>query len=226
MEGKERASSLIAEDKIIHIFSEFLTRAVKLEELATVGGRFLVGFQQGIEFLRRPPIDDTSQLIQSIIKGNETNRVKSYFQRGCINTHDSVEKMMELNTCLHGLESHLREAAQLLEELDILMDDAGDAVQDQCQSGIGCGPEPELAAASDHGEKMESVSPKLDAADYGALMAVIYSMVKQDFVMQKKIISSLNLKTPAGALETYCLMWSLRPSVDEDLIHHALSHVP
>ncbi|GAB2281868.1 hypothetical protein Dimus_016430 [Dionaea muscipula] len=215
MEGKKATFSLIAEDKIIPIFSEILTRVVKLEELATVGGRLLVGFQLGIEFLRRPPIDDTSQLVQSIIKANETNKVKSYFQRGCINTHDSVQKMIGLNTFLHGLQGHLREARRLLDELDTLMNDAGNAVQadaiitsthHQCQSGISHGSKPELAACDGDGGKMESVLPKLDAADYGSLMAVIYTMMKQDFVMQEKIISSLNLKTSASALETYCLM--------------------
>lgn len=44
-----------------------------------------------IEFLRRPPIDETSQLIKNIIKANETKRVKSYIEAGCINVHDSIQ---------------------------------------------------------------------------------------------------------------------------------------
>lgn len=44
-----------------------------------------------IEFLRQPPIDGTSQLIKNIIKANETRRVKSYIEAGCINVHDSIQ---------------------------------------------------------------------------------------------------------------------------------------
>lgn len=44
-----------------------------------------------IEFLRRPPIDETSQLIKNIIKANETKRVKCYIEAGCINVHDSIQ---------------------------------------------------------------------------------------------------------------------------------------
>lgn len=46
-----------------------------------------------VEFLRRPPIDRTSELIENIVKSNETKRVKSYFESGCINVHDSVQNM-------------------------------------------------------------------------------------------------------------------------------------
>ena len=46
-----------------------------------------------VEYLRRPPIDRTSKLVENIIKANETKRVKSYFEAGCINTHDGVHSI-------------------------------------------------------------------------------------------------------------------------------------
>lgn len=66
----------------------------------------------------------------------------------------------------------------------------------------------------------------LHAADYDSLMVVIRSTVKQDCVVQEKTVSSFNLRMRAGALESYCLIWSLRPFVNDDLINQASSHVP
>ncbi|GAB2234757.1 hypothetical protein Droror1_Dr00004022 [Drosera rotundifolia] len=232
MEGERETSASGSEDEIVSIFAEFLTRVVKLEDLANLARTFLIGFQQGLEFLRRPPIDTSSQLVQNLIKENETKRMKAYVGRGCINSHDSVLKLTELNTCSQGLQSHLKQARRLLDELESLMDDASSVVlaligtsSDSCHSELEQGSEPLLAAASIE-RTTASAFVKLDAPEYGSLMAVIYGMVKQDFVMQEKIVSSLNLKAPASALETYCLMWSLRPFVNDDIINLALTHVP
>lgn len=72
----------------------------------------------------------------------------------------------------------------------------------------------------DFGVKSEAVA--VTPAECGSFMAVIYSMVKEDYVMQERIVSALNLKTPAGELDGYCTMWSLRPFVDDDVVHRAL----
>ena len=45
------------------------------------------------EFLRRPPINKTSELVEKIIKSNETKRVKSYVEAGCINSHDGTQNI-------------------------------------------------------------------------------------------------------------------------------------
>ncbi|KAM1530858.1 hypothetical protein COP1_020056 [Malus domestica] len=55
------------------------------DELVATGSTLLVDFQQGLEFLRRPQIDETSDLVKNIIRGNETKRVKSYVEAGCLN---------------------------------------------------------------------------------------------------------------------------------------------
>ncbi|GJY71869.1 hypothetical protein Tco_0475572 [Tanacetum coccineum] len=38
---------------------------------------------------------------------------------------------------------------------------------------------------------------------------------------EEKIVSALNLKTSSGELESYCLMWSLRPFVNDEIMHQA-----
>lgn len=62
---------------------------------------------------------------------------------------------------------------------------------------------------------------KSKVTDYAAMMGIIYAMLKQDYTMQEKIVSSLNLKSSAGELESYCLMWSLRPFVNDEIMFQA-----
>lgn len=101
-------------------FAHGCCRVTEIEELVSVGNRLLTGFQQAlgnlkfmlasgwcflllliflvwrfwcffIEFLRRPPIDKTSELVKSVLKANVTKRIQSYLEAGCINTHDGVQ---------------------------------------------------------------------------------------------------------------------------------------
>ncbi|KAL6993928.1 hypothetical protein U1Q18_012037, partial [Sarracenia purpurea var. burkii] len=65
----------------------------EFEELVSVGNSLLVGFHQGLEFLRRPPINKTSELIENIFKANETRRVLTYVEAGCVNDHDSIQNI-------------------------------------------------------------------------------------------------------------------------------------
>ncbi|KAJ6371262.1 hypothetical protein OIU77_001712 [Salix suchowensis] len=116
-------------EKVSNIFQDFLIRVTKLEELAGIGSRLLNGYQQALEFLRQPPIDETSQLIKNIIKANETRRVKSYIEAGCINVHDSIQNTNKLHTCLLGLHNHLSQRYTLLNELENLLEDSSGAIQ-------------------------------------------------------------------------------------------------
>lgn len=94
---------------------------------------------------------------------------------------------------------------------------------------------------------------RIDVTDYAVLMGVIYSMVKQDYLMQvlkpdlpflsfvfvgvkfiyiphpllqERIVSALNLKSSSGELESYSLMWSLRPFINNDIMDHAWKLIP
>lgn len=67
---------------------------------------------------------------------------------------------------------------------------------------------------------------ELEVTDYAAVMGIIYSMVKQDYTMQNKIVTSLNLKSSSEELESYSLMWSLRPYVNDQTMKLAWKLVP
>uniref|UniRef100_A0A7N0UBT1 DUF7795 domain-containing protein n=1 Tax=Kalanchoe fedtschenkoi TaxID=63787 RepID=A0A7N0UBT1_KALFE len=108
MVGDNVELSSEAKERVVHLFRDSMTRLAKFEELADVGSRLLQGYQQGLEFLRRPPIKK-SDLVEKIIKANETEQLKSYFgeKSKCVNTFDAVENINKLHACDSGLKDHL-----------------------------------------------------------------------------------------------------------------------
>ncbi|XP_017408886.1 uncharacterized protein LOC108321577 isoform X4 [Vigna angularis] len=64
-----------------------------------------------------------------------------------------------------------------------------------------------------------------DVTHLAMVMAFIYSMVKQDYLMQEKIVSALDLKMSLEELESYCQMWSLRPFINDEIVHGAWEHI-
>lgn len=217
-------------EKVLKLFQDFMTRLAKLEELGTSGSKLLTGFKQGLEFLRRPPIDRTSELIENIVKSNETKRVKSYFESGCINVRDSVQNMSKLRTSLLGLSDHLSKAKSILKELECLLEDVSSAIQ----TAIECLPPAwdndfsnglDLQATNDEDMKSSDLQEP-EMKEIAAMMGIIYSMLKKDYAMQEKIVSSLNLKSLSVELESYCLMWSLRPFINDEIMHRAWRLIP
>ncbi|XP_039042755.1 uncharacterized protein LOC120181752 [Hibiscus syriacus] len=219
------------------VFTEFRNyclghcRVAKLDELVAVGGRLLTGFQQGLEFLRRPAINKASKLIENIIKANETNRLKSYLEAGCINNHDRVHNTSKLYTCLHGLHDHFIKVESLLNDLECFLRDATAALQMANQqlspllyaeSSVGLHPH----ESDGEDEMVSSCLLEPEVTDYAVLMGIVYSMVKQDCTMQGKIVKSLNLKTTSEELESYSLMWTLRPYINNQTMQLAWKIVP
>ncbi|RVW92083.1 hypothetical protein CK203_037122 [Vitis vinifera] len=45
-------------------------------------------------------------------------------------------------------------------------------------------------------------------------------------LLQERIVSSLNLKSSTGELESYCLIWSLRPFINDEIMHQAWKLLP
>ncbi|CAK9136116.1 unnamed protein product [Ilex paraguariensis] len=74
--------------------------------------------------------------------------------------------------------------------------------------------------------RKSAMEQKPEVTDYAAMMAILYSMVKQDCIMQEKIVTSLSLKSSSEELESYCLMWSLRPFVDDEIMCEAWKLLP
>lgn len=80
---------------------------------------------------------------------------------------------------------------------------------------------------TNNGEEIKFlVFQKPEATDYAVMMGIIYNMVKLDFDMRKKTISSLTIKSASGELESYNLMWFLCPYINEEIIHQALRLIP
>ncbi|CAN4117170.1 unnamed protein product [Withania somnifera] len=204
-----------------------MTRITKFDELAEVGSRFLVGFQQGLDYLRRQPIEKNSELVEHIIRDNETKRLSSYIEAGCMNAHDSVQNMSKLHTCHLGLQDHANKAKGVIDELACLLKDAEAIVQ-----SLNCSLAQMGERNVDNGIVLletspdEAEAPSVDLVeheitDIAIMMAVVYSMVKSDYTMQEKIVSSLSLISPSGELESYSSMWSLRPYIDDEIMHKA-----
>lgn len=212
-------------EKIISIYSDFMMRITQFEELVSVSSRFLVSFQQAIGFLQRAPIDKVSTLMERIISVHGSRRVLSYFEAGCVNSHDSVQHVSKLRTCHLGLQDFITKAKIVVNELESLLGVAASVVQTSnekdCED-ISCS----SITLSDQEEAPSTGISRPEVADYASMMAIIYSMVKQDYTMQVRIVSSLCHKSSQGELETYCQMWSLRPFVDDEIMRKAWNLVP
>ncbi|XP_038887977.1 uncharacterized protein LOC120077932 isoform X2 [Benincasa hispida] len=195
-----------------------MASVAKLEELGTLGSQLLSGIQQGLELLRRPAINRTSKLIENVIETNNTESLRSYIEAGCINTHDAVQSTKKLHSCRVGLDDHLKKARSIIDKLERLLNDVNIALETEnppCSSTVS---DEDLEFNED-----EATVPnkKPDANEYALLMGIIKVMVKKNHRMQEKIISGLSLKSSSGELETYCLMWSLQPYIDDEIMHQA-----
>lgn len=229
MESEESMLMMELDRKISQIFSVFMSRVAQFEELVAVASRLLVGFHQGLEFLRQSPINETSEWVERITRTNKTKRLLKYVEAGCVNAHDGVQNVSRLHTSQVGLLDYLSKGKCIMHELEGLVKEVTGAMQAANESKlqlkdrvIGDLLGPTLEATSFVKEELvssDSQGPKI--LEYAVMMCIIYNMVKKDYAMQEKIISSLNLKSSSGELESYKLMWSLRPFVDDEIMHRA-----
>ncbi|XP_076912447.1 uncharacterized protein LOC143570761 isoform X2 [Bidens hawaiensis] len=217
MEISESKSNTETKGKVVQIFPHFMARIAKFEELAAAGYRFLVNFRQGLEFIRRPPIDKTSEIFERVIKNNNTDRIQSYIKAGYVHTSSRVENLNKLNTSHVQLMNIASKEKDIMNELECLVEDVKRAIEAASETSQDYHTDLDL-------EGNVALAPeKPGDVDYATMVAVVYSMVKQDYVMQEKIVSSLSLKTSSGELESYCLMWSLHPFVNDEIMHKAWS---
>ncbi|KAM7265529.1 hypothetical protein ACFE04_003212 [Oxalis oulophora] len=202
-------------EKLFDTFKDFMTGVTKIEELGVEGNKLLTGYQQGLEFIRRPPINQTSKLIEKIIKMNETDRLKSYIEAGCINNHARLQ--------------NLNKSKAILDELECLLGDANEILQteNECLARLH---DKDITNGLSHlvvtEEEEASRTHEPQITDYAVMMSIIYCMLNQDYAMQEKIVTSLSLTSPSGELESYCLMWSLRPFISDEVMHQAWTFIP
>ncbi|VVA27064.1 PREDICTED: LOC109833805 isoform [Prunus dulcis] len=217
------------EDQVFNLFKDFMARVAKFDDLVNLGSILLTGFQQGLEFLRRPPVEKTSELVKNIIRANETQRLKSYIEAGCINSDDGVQNTNKLHTCQLGLRDHLSKGKSILNELECLVEDVNGAMENLSpfQDDSFADRLNEEASTDDKEEIASSLPKRNEVTDYAECMGIIYSMVKQDYMMQERVVSALNAnKSSSGELESYCLMWSLRPFINSEVMDHAWKLIP
>ncbi|XAR64298.1 hypothetical protein NMG60_11024579 [Bertholletia excelsa] len=232
MESEECKMILAFDEKIFKIFSDFMTRVTQFEELVAVGSRLLDGFCQGLEFLRRPPINNTSDLVNQIIAANKTKRVLKYFEAGCKNAYEGMQNINKLHTTKLGLLDHLSKAKSLVDELEGFVREVTGIIETANKSRLtfedeAIGEEPCPGPTAFYkGEAVPSGVQKPEITEYAVMMSIVYSMVKQDCIMQERIISSLGFKPSSGELETYSLMWSLRPYINDEIMHQAWKLIP
>ncbi|XP_052117362.1 uncharacterized protein LOC107495461 [Arachis duranensis] len=186
-------------------------RITKIDELGNVGSKQLSGFQQALEFIRRPPIDTNSILVGKIMEANGTDRVKSYVNSGCKKPNDSVKNVT--NSYVQHLSLVQMDAAAIhyllylaanviINELEGLLGDVTSAIQSthgklSAFSDIEFGVELNDQAASDdleenvgfsHSQNTDCTNTEekksSDVTHFASLMAILYGMVKQDYLMQ------------------------------------------
>ncbi|XP_017408870.1 uncharacterized protein LOC108321577 isoform X2 [Vigna angularis] len=229
MESNEDQSLSELEEEIFQKFRAFMTGIAKIDELGIAGSRLLSGFQQAIEFIERPPIDMNSKLVDKIIVANETKRVKAYINSGCRKLNESIQSLTNSKEILNELEGVLGDVTSAIQTTDGKL---------LAFSGLDFDVELiEQATYNDLEEKdalYNSQSPDVntskkkksaDVTHLAMVMAFIYSMVKQDYLMQEKIVSALDLKMSLEELESYCQMWSLRPFINDEIVHGAWEHI-
>ncbi|CAH1430458.1 unnamed protein product [Lactuca virosa] len=213
------------QEKVVQIFSHFMERVAKYEEQVAAGNRFLDIFRQALDFIRRPSIDNTSQLFENVIKANNTDRMQSYIKAGCTHTSDRAENLNKLHKNHIQLldiankgNSIIKELESLVEDLNLVIESANETLPQDLT--------PDLDDILNEEQIVSFIPEKSKVIDYAIIVALVYSMVKKDYLMQEKIVSTLNLKTSSGELETYCLMWSLRPFVNDEIMQKAWRLIP
>ncbi|KAG2409044.1 uncharacterized protein HKW66_Vig0038660 [Vigna angularis] len=237
MESNEDQSLSELEEEIFQKFRAFMTGIAKIDELGIAGSRLLSGFQQAIEFIERPPIDMNSKLVDKIIVANETKRVKAYINSGCRKLNESIQSLTNSKEILNELEGVLGDVTSAIQTtdgkllafsgLDFDVELIEQATYNDLNRNCTFIQEEKDALYNSQSPDVNTSKKKksADVTHLAMVMAFIYSMVKQDYLMQEKIVSALDLKMSLEELESYCQMWSLRPFINDEIVHGAWEHI-
>ncbi|XP_058747693.1 uncharacterized protein LOC131620583 isoform X2 [Vicia villosa] len=230
METMEDKSIFDLEKQILNKFRDFMTGFTKIDELGTAGSKLLSGFQQALEFIRKPPMDTSSKLVNSIIKANETERLKSYVNFECKNRKDVDQNATSLKVVLDELEDIQANVRNVLQSIHGKLSSLSDTDIDfeMNEQEIYNDLDDKNTAFCHSGSTdvtTTKVKENTDSTHLAALMVAIYSMVQQDYLMQERIVSALDLNVSSEELESYCLMWSLHPFINDELVHEAWKYI-
>ncbi|CAK9869466.1 unnamed protein product [Sphagnum jensenii] len=218
---------------IAQIFHLFISRFLDLENLQKLSSQMLIGFQQALEEFQRPPLHETSALLAQVMASAPSERLDNYKDMGCHHAHSDRSVVIKLDSALKGLHNHVEQAGGIMEEMQGLMEQASAVMQEDLNSQLES---VSLMGAdmcledSQPTQEVKVTSPTVEVSglftsDYVTMMAAIFSMLEQDVHMQEQIVGALGLDLSSEVLQNYCMMWTLRPFVDETVVDQALSWI-
>ncbi|KAG9441790.1 hypothetical protein H6P81_017644 [Aristolochia fimbriata] len=220
-EEKDMPSELAS--KAQRLFMDFMKRIVKFDELATIGSKLIAGFRRELESFRRPPLHKTSELVDRIIETNVTERMKRYVAAGCRHVYDAAQNVNKLSACIQGLQDHLVRVELLLHELEYVSADVAGLLTSS----------KETSHSSVHNNiwcNKDDAEPYhhrcLQMPEYAVIMRIVLNMYELDYKMQEMVVESLNYNSSPEELDSYCLMWDLRPHINEEMLHQAWKLIP
>ncbi|XP_062212976.1 uncharacterized protein LOC133913751 isoform X1 [Phragmites australis] len=212
------------------VFLEFMTRVARFGELAESGKRLLVRFHQELEYFRRPQVPKESNVMSEILKSNCTGRMRSYLEARCRVQCRNISNINQLCSCEDGLKDHINKVKTLLEELECLVEDVYGITLTASLSALEVSDSPSIDNKLKNEPCFMEEKQQADQLDSDVslvtVMVIVHKMLKLDYMMQEKIVSALSPKTPSSELEGYCLMWDLRPYVDDNMMHLAWTMSP
>ncbi|XP_051205653.2 uncharacterized protein [Lolium perenne] len=181
------------------IFKEFMAGVARFEELVDGGRQFLARFQQELDYFQRP-------LVESDV--------------------------IEVHSCEAELQGYINKVNALVEELQCLVEDAYAAT---LTANLSATKVLDYTVADNSTndashfteEKEEQPANQLHRdSSLVMVMILVHNMLKLDYTMQEKIVMSLSLKSSSAELQSYCLMWDLRPYVDGKVMDLAWKSCP
>ncbi|KAF8757471.1 hypothetical protein HU200_010995 [Digitaria exilis] len=216
-----------------------MTKVAQFDEQAESGNRLLVRFRQELEYFRRPQIPAESEVMNQILKSNRTGRMTSYLEAGCRLHCQNITNINQLRSCEDGLKDHINKAKALLEDLECLVEDVYGITLSASFSALEVSDSPSIDSklttepsimeeqgVSTLQEGDKNVEQLDSDVSLVTVMIIVRNMLKLDYTMQEKIVGALSLKTPSSELEGYCLMWGLRPFIDDNVMRLAWKMCP
>ncbi|EFJ38632.1 hypothetical protein SELMODRAFT_402699 [Selaginella moellendorffii] len=161
------------------------------------------------EFVKRPSFAESSAVLKGIFARNKSVRLSRYIEAGCRHRSSDKSSITKLNNSIKALRDHVKFVRGCLEVLKKILDGFTevfiDGIPDETKK---------LNSSLQDGDD----SKMLDKVKTITTMALVYSMLEQDYEMQARIVDDLSLETRSGALESYCTLWALRPFVDGEVL--------
>uniref|UniRef100_A0ACD5UJ43 Uncharacterized protein n=2 Tax=Avena sativa TaxID=4498 RepID=A0ACD5UJ43_AVESA len=170
--------------------------------------------------------------MDEIVRSNCTDRMRSYLESGCSLHYQNISNLRHLHSCERELEDYINEANAVLKKLQRLVEDAYDATLTANLSAVKVPDYSTADSKMNHEyhfteEKQEQPADELDRdSSLVTVMILVHNMLKLDYTMQEKIVRSLSLKSSSAEIESYRLMWDLRPYVDGSVMDLAWKSCP